>query len=82
MCGRYYRRSDKQRIAEDMHAGICVPFEIEPSYNIAPTTFQPVVRLDRDTGKRELVSMRWGMVPFWARALTSAIRPSTPRPKR
>jgi putative SOS response-associated peptidase YedK len=67
VCGRYYRRSDKQRIAEDMHAGICVPFEIEPSYNIAPTTFQPVVRLDRDTGKRELVPMRWGMVPFWAR---------------
>jgi putative SOS response-associated peptidase YedK len=58
VCGRYYRRSDKQRITEAMHAGIRVPFEIEPSYNIAPMNFQPVVHLDRDTGERELVSMR------------------------
>jgi putative SOS response-associated peptidase YedK len=50
-----------------MRAGIRVPFEIEPSYNIAPMTFQPVVRHDRDTGERELVPMRWGLVPFWAR---------------
>jgi putative SOS response-associated peptidase YedK len=50
-----------------MGAGIRVPFEIEPSYNIAPITYQPVVRLAGDTGERELVSMRWGLVPFWAR---------------
>jgi len=41
-----------------MRAGIRVPFEIEPSYNIAPMTYQPVVRLDRDTDERELVPMR------------------------
>jgi len=45
-----------------MRAGIRVPFEIEPSYNIAPMTCQSVVRLDRDTGERELVPMRWGLV--------------------
>ena len=50
-----------------MRAGIRVPFEIEPSYNIAPMTYQPVVRLDHDTDERELVPMRWGLVPFWAR---------------
>ena len=50
-----------------MRAGIRVPFEIEPSYNIAPMTYQPVVRLDRDTDERELVPMRWGLVPSWAR---------------
>jgi putative SOS response-associated peptidase YedK len=50
-----------------MRAGIRVPFEIEPSYNIAPMTYQPIVRLDRDTDERELVPMRWGLVPFWAR---------------
>jgi putative SOS response-associated peptidase YedK len=67
MCVRYYRRSDKQRIAEALHARIRVPFEIEPSYNIAPMTYQPAVRLDGDTGERELVPMRWGLVPSWAR---------------
>jgi putative SOS response-associated peptidase YedK len=47
-----------------MRAGVRVPFEIEPSYNIAPMTVQPIVRLARDTGERELVPMRWGLVPF------------------
>jgi len=39
----------------------------EPSYNIAPQSFQPVVRLDAETGERELTVMRWGLVPFWAK---------------
>jgi len=38
-----------------------------PSWNVAPQTFQPVVRLNRDTGERELVLMRWGLIPFWAK---------------
>jgi putative SOS response-associated peptidase YedK len=50
-----------------MRAGIRVPFEVEPSYNIAPMTYQPVARLDRDTNERDLVPMRWGLVPSWAR---------------
>jgi hypothetical protein len=36
-----------------------------PSWNVAPQTFQPVIRLNRDTGDREIVLMRWGLVPFW-----------------
>jgi putative SOS response-associated peptidase YedK len=36
---------------------------IEPRYNIAPTTRIDVVRV-RDGG-RELVPMRWGLVPSW-----------------
>jgi putative SOS response-associated peptidase YedK len=28
---------------------------------------QPVVRLDPDTGRRELALMRWGLMPFWSR---------------
>ena len=66
MCGRYARRADKQRIAEAMSAGVPA-FEIGPSYNVAPQTFQPVVRLNRDTGEREIVLMRWGLIPFWSK---------------
>jgi len=36
------------------------------SYNIAPQSTQPIVRLNADTGKREFVMMRWGLVPYWA----------------
>lgn len=66
MCGRYYSRAQKQRIAEAMHAKVRVPFEIMPSYNVAPQSVQPVVRMDED-GERELTLMRWGLVPFWAK---------------
>ena len=68
MCGRYYRRSDKQRIAEAFKVGkLPSGFELAPDYNIAPDTFQPVIRPDFETGDRELVSMRWGMVPWFAK---------------
>jgi putative SOS response-associated peptidase YedK len=40
---------------------------LEPRYNIAPTQQVPVIRLTRDGGGRELVSLRWGLVPFWSR---------------
>ena len=71
MCGRYFRRSDKQRIAEAFHLGVFedLPLEVAPSYNIAPTTMQPVIRNNRDTGEREMVAMRWGMVPHFAKSL-------------
>jgi len=67
MCGRYYRRSDKQRIAEAFRIGAPPTFDILPSYNIAPQTFQPVIRPNRETGERELAQMRWGLIPYWAK---------------
>jgi putative SOS response-associated peptidase YedK len=66
MCGRYYRRSDKQRIAEAFKVGD-LPIDsvlLEWDYNVAPTTFQPIIRADKETGDREMVLMRWGLVPF------------------
>ncbi len=41
--------------------------EFGQSLNIAPQTFQPVFRLSPDTGEREIVLMRWELVPFCAR---------------
>lgn len=70
MCGRYGRRADKQRIAEWMQTHNTNVFDdsyLAPSYNVAPQSFQPVVRLDPETGDRELTVMRWGLVPFWAK---------------
>lgn len=66
MCGRYYRRSDKQRIADAFKVGVPPSFEILPDYNVAPTTFQPVVVENRDTGDCEIRVMYWGLVPYWA----------------
>lgn len=34
------------------------------SYNIAPTTTQPVLRQERETLQREQVPVRWGLIGF------------------
>ena len=62
MCGRYYRRSDKQAIAEHFAANV-YDFELPDDYNVAPQSTQPVVRVNRDTGEREVALMRWGLIP-------------------
>jgi putative SOS response-associated peptidase YedK len=70
MCGRYYRKSDKQKIAEAFHAKKVDDFVLPPwDYNVAPTSMQPIIRQSRDTAERELVSLRWGLVPFFAQDL-------------
>jgi putative SOS response-associated peptidase YedK len=44
--------------------------DIAPSWNVAPQTVQPVVRLDPETGVKEIVLIRWGLVPFFAKSPT------------
>jgi putative SOS response-associated peptidase YedK len=77
MCGRFARRSTQEVLAdwfgvelEDMPWADGEPFPpglLAPTYNAAPQSMQPAVRLNRDTGKREFASLRWGLVPFWAK---------------
>jgi putative SOS response-associated peptidase YedK len=69
MCSRYFRQSDKQKIAEDYSVGKVFEDPLAPDYNIAPMTLQPVIRLSRDTGEREMALLRWGLVPFFATSL-------------
>jgi len=69
MCGRYYRRSDKQRIAEAFKLGrLPDGFVLPPDFNVAPSTSQPVIRANRETGERELEMMRWGLVSYFAKS--------------
>ncbi len=69
MCGRYYNRRQKQEIAETLRATTVFEEPLAPNFNVAPATFQPSLRNQRDTGERELVLMRWGLVPFFAKSL-------------
>lgn len=59
MCGRYLRRSDKQRIAEAFQTRNDISTLALPpaDYNIAPSTFQPVIRENKEEGSRELILM-------------------------
>jgi putative SOS response-associated peptidase YedK len=74
MCGRYVRRSDEQKIAElfAIHGPVIPDFG--PSWNVAPQTFQPIVRLNRESGEREIVLMRWGLIPYWAKDPSIGLR--------
>jgi putative SOS response-associated peptidase YedK len=64
MCGRYELHSNPAAIA--LAFGLAQPPYVDPHYNIAPTNDVPIVRVGND-GQRELVRMRWGLVPRWAK---------------
>lgn len=60
MCGRYRRRSTKEKLAElfQVEHGL-EELEIEPEDDIAPGSIQPVVYLNFE-GERCIAPMRWG----------------------
>lgn len=48
----------QQKIAEAFHVKKVDDFPLPPwDYNVAPTSMQPVIRNNRHTGERELVSL-------------------------
>src|SRR4051812_1487461 len=62
MCGRF----TQNYTWAEVHAFLSflgVPRNLQPRYNIAPTTLIDAVRLG-ESG-RELVPMRWGLIPSW-----------------
>ena len=64
MCGRFVQYSDPEVYARcfDLDA-LC---EATPRYNVAPT--QPVLTVRvSENGARELVKLRWGLVPAWSK---------------
>jgi putative SOS response-associated peptidase YedK len=66
MCGRFTQNYTWEEV-QSFRNLIGTPRNLRPRYNIAPTTGVDVIRLDAD-GRRELVSMRWGLLPFfWKR---------------
>jgi putative SOS response-associated peptidase YedK len=69
MCGRYQTRRQKQDMAERLKAKTVFEEPYAPNFNIAPTTFQPILRISRETEERELALARWGLVPFFAKSL-------------
>lgn len=74
MCGRYTRFAATELIYS--HFGIPMPSleaptaHAPPSWNVAPQSWQPVIRRNLMTWQREMVLMRWGLVPFWSKEPT------------
>ena len=64
MCGRFALTAPASTIAEIFQVDV-LP-DVLPRYNIAPTTLVATV-VQNAEGARELVEMRWGLVPAWAK---------------
>jgi putative SOS response-associated peptidase YedK len=67
MCGRFARRSTQEVLADWFGVELEDLPWFAPTYNAAPQSVQPVVRLNRDTGAPEFAMLRWGLVPLWAK---------------
>jgi putative SOS response-associated peptidase YedK len=64
VCGRYSIAVDHEALRRRFAVIHGAP-NVRPRYNAAPGQELPVVRLNKD-GERELVMLRWGLIPAWA----------------
>jgi len=65
MCGRFTLFDSADSVAERF--GLPDTPSFSPRYNIAPSQMVAAVRIPPGAGERELVTLRWGLVPSWAK---------------
>lgn len=66
MCGRFTITSPEESVRA-IFGYTSPPLNLRPSYNVAPTDSVPIVRNSAEGGGREMVQVRWGLIPFWAK---------------
>jgi putative SOS response-associated peptidase YedK len=71
MCGRFARYSPSRELERYFNA-LPPSFEIQPSYNVAPTQEIPVIVQQEDA--RHFKKRHWGLVPFWAKDISIGSR--------
>lgn len=64
MCGRFTLHSSGEVVAEAFDLPVVPP--LQPRFNITPSLSVAVVRTGTGQGGRELVFLRWGLIPAWA----------------
>jgi len=67
MCGRFARRSTQEVLADWFGINLEEMPWFVPSFNIAPQSVQPILRMNADSSGRECALARWGLVPSWAK---------------
>jgi putative SOS response-associated peptidase YedK len=66
MCGRFTRTAASKETLADLFQ-LADPPSLLPLFNIAPSQPVAAVRINPDGAKRELVDLRWGLIPSWAK---------------
>lgn len=65
MCGRFTLRTPPAELAEFF--GLFREPDVRPRFNISPTQSVGAIRFDQDKTPREWVTLRWGLIPSWAK---------------
>lgn len=66
MCGRFALATEKHLLEMLYQLELRSDFSLAPSYNIAPGRQIAACRLSPQEAKRELATLKWGLIPFWA----------------
>ncbi|MBO2459049.1 SOS response-associated peptidase [Actinomadura sp. LCR2-06] len=82
MCGRYATTRARQELLDEFQVQVdAAGGEIQPDYNVAPTKQVPAVLArapkdapDGEEAVRQLRTLRWGLVPSWAKDLSIGSR--------
>jgi putative SOS response-associated peptidase YedK len=71
VCGRYANSRHDGDLLRDFAVASVVDPPLEPSWNVAPTQNARVIleRMVNDRPDRQLRTLRWGLVPSWAKDL-------------
>jgi putative SOS response-associated peptidase YedK len=72
MCGRFTLLAPGEAVAD--YFDLADTPILAPRYNIAPTQPVAAVRVNRDSGVRELTHFHWGLIPRWAKDPTIGSR--------
>jgi putative SOS response-associated peptidase YedK len=67
MCGRFTLIAEADRLSKVFDISDISNCEFEPRYNIAPTQMVATVLYNSESERRELRSLRWGLIPSWAK---------------
>src|ERR1700722_9845017 len=82
MCGRYRRTTSEDELARRYHVPIPPQRDLPISWNIAPRREILTIRFNPETKQRPLDTLRWGLIPNWAKEAKIAYRPSARGSKR
>lgn len=65
MCGRFARQATIDEIQQAFELD-AIKTDLAPSYNIAPTQAVAAI-VQSPKGKRGLVELKWGLIPYWSK---------------
>ena len=89
MCGRFNVLTSAQGFVDLLEIMVNIDRKLDefPRYNVAPTQQILAVRRTSGASDAEMVRLRWGLIPQWAKDMTigsrlinARSRPSRPNP--